>query len=154
MLQAHPLTPAAHRRVGGQGSHTYLKALHTCTFTHIQSTIAHHHARARASSWSAGGDGPIHTHNRALPPQPTTHTHTHTHPRTFGTHSQLVDEWGRGFVAETDYRLEAKNTRDFEASMKARGLDAVCAPTVVADLVRDTVLVTEWVEGTRCVAYA
>ena len=23
----------------------------------------------------------------------------------------LVDEWGRGFVAETDYRLEAKNTQ-------------------------------------------
>ena len=33
--------------------------------------------------------------------------------------------------------------------MRARGLDAVCAPRVVDDLVRDTVLVTEWVEGTR-----
>jgi predicted unusual protein kinase regulating ubiquinone biosynthesis (AarF/ABC1/UbiB family) len=33
--------------------------------------------------------------------------------------------------------------------MQARGLDAVCAPTVVEDLVRDTVLVTEWVDGTR-----
>ena len=62
---------------------------------------------------------------------------------------QLVDEWGRGFVAETDYRLEAKNTQEFEASMRARGLDAVCAPRVVDDLVRDTVLVTEWVDGTR-----
>jgi predicted unusual protein kinase regulating ubiquinone biosynthesis (AarF/ABC1/UbiB family) len=61
----------------------------------------------------------------------------------------LVDEWGRGFVAETDYRLEAENTRSFEAAMRIRGLDAVCAPTVVEDLVRDTVLVTEWVEGTR-----
>ena len=62
---------------------------------------------------------------------------------------QLVDEWGRGFVAETDYRLEAKNTMGFAASMRDRGLDAVCAPTVVEPLVRDTVLVTEWVDGTR-----
>lgn len=61
----------------------------------------------------------------------------------------LVDEWGRGFVAETDYRLEAKNTIDFEAAMRNRGLDAVCAPTVVDYLVRDKLLVTEWVDGTR-----
>ena len=61
----------------------------------------------------------------------------------------LVDEWGRGFVAETDYRLEAKNTRTFEAAMRKRGLDAVCAPTIVDELVRDKVLVTEWVVGTR-----
>jgi len=62
---------------------------------------------------------------------------------------QLVDEWGRGFVAETDYRLEAKNTIDFSMYMQKRGLDAVCAPTVVTEMVRDRVLVTEWVEGTR-----
>lgn len=61
----------------------------------------------------------------------------------------LVDEWGRGFVAETDYRLEARNTVEFERSMRARGLDAVCAPLVVEHLTRDKVLVTEWVEGTR-----
>lgn len=61
----------------------------------------------------------------------------------------LVDEWGRGFVAETDYRLEAENTVQFEAAMRQRGLDAVCAPTVVPELVRDKVLVTEWVQGTR-----
>mmetsp|Transcript_18961 Transcript_18961/g.27784 ORF Transcript_18961/g.27784 Transcript_18961/m.27784 type:complete len:956 (+) Transcript_18961:192-3059(+) len=61
----------------------------------------------------------------------------------------LVDEWGRGFVAETDYRLEAENTRTFEEAMRKRGLDAVCAPTVVTNLVRDRVLVTEWVDGTR-----
>jgi len=61
----------------------------------------------------------------------------------------LVDEWGRGFVAETDYRLEADNTRNFEAAMRKRGLDAVCAPTVVSELTRDKVLVTEWVTGTR-----
>jgi len=61
----------------------------------------------------------------------------------------LVDEWGRGFVAETDYRLEARNTIQFEEAMRLRKLDAVCAPAVVEDLVRDKVLVTEWVEGTR-----
>merc|ERR1740139_911102 len=61
----------------------------------------------------------------------------------------LVDEWGRGFVAETDYRLEAENTARFEFAMRKRGLDAVCAPTVVDELVLDKVLVTEWVEGTR-----
>ena len=72
-----------------------------------------------------------------------------TSPEDIDVALQLVDEWGRGFVAETDYQLEAKNTAEFGASMKARGLDAVCAPTVVTDLVRDTVLVTEWVEGTR-----
>ena len=61
----------------------------------------------------------------------------------------LVDEWGRGFVAETDYRLEAENTQNFQAAMEKRKLDAVCAPTVVEELVRDKVLVTEWVDGTR-----
>jgi predicted unusual protein kinase regulating ubiquinone biosynthesis (AarF/ABC1/UbiB family) len=61
----------------------------------------------------------------------------------------LVDEWGRGFVAETDYRLEAENTITFEQAMRKRGLDAVCAPPVVEDLIRDKVLVTEWVDGTR-----
>ncbi len=52
-------------------------------------------------------------------------------------------------IAETDYRLEAENTIEFENAMRNRGLDAVCAPAVVTDLVRDKVLVTEWVEGTR-----
>ena len=33
--------------------------------------------------------------------------------------------------------------------MRKRGLDAVCAPTVVEGLVRDKVLTTEWVAGTR-----
>jgi len=61
----------------------------------------------------------------------------------------LVDEWGRGFVAETDYRLEALNTVTFEKAMRERGLDAVCAPTVVEEYTRDKVLLTEWVDGTR-----
>ena len=61
----------------------------------------------------------------------------------------LVDEWGRGFVAETDYRLEAENTVQFEAAMRKRKLDSICAPVVVEELVKDKVLVTEWVQGTR-----
>lgn len=61
----------------------------------------------------------------------------------------LVDEWGRGFVAETDYQLEAKNTIEFRKAMEARGLDAVTAPKIVDNLVRDKVLVTEWVNGKR-----
>ena len=72
-----------------------------------------------------------------------------TSPEDIETAMTLVDEWGRGFVAETDYRLEAQNTINFEKAMRERGLDAVCAPPVVEDLVRDKVLVTEWIEGTR-----
>jgi ABC1 atypical kinase-like domain len=61
----------------------------------------------------------------------------------------LVDEWGRGFVAEVDYRLEAANTKQFTLAMEKRGLNAVTAPTVVDELSGPKVLVTEWVEGTR-----
>ncbi|CAB9506169.1 OF BC1 COMPLEX KINASE 3, chloroplastic [Seminavis robusta] len=61
----------------------------------------------------------------------------------------LIDEWGRGFVAETDYLLEAKNTIDFGKAMENRGLNAVCAPRVVDTMTRNKLLVTEWVEGTR-----
>eukprot|EP00596_Hydrurales_sp_CCMP1899_P000119 CAMPEP_0119043704 /NCGR_PEP_ID=MMETSP1177-20130426/25066_1 /TAXON_ID=2985 /ORGANISM="Ochromonas sp, Strain CCMP1899" /LENGTH=895 /DNA_ID=CAMNT_0007012395 /DNA_START=350 /DNA_END=3037 /DNA_ORIENTATION=+ len=61
----------------------------------------------------------------------------------------LVDEWGRGFVAEVDYRLEAYNTKQFCAAMEKRGLNAVTAPAVVDELSGSKVLVTEWVEGTR-----
>ena len=61
----------------------------------------------------------------------------------------LVDEWGRGFVAEVDYKLEAKNTKQFSLAMERRGLNAVTAPTVVDELSGSKVLVTEWVEGTR-----
>ena len=61
----------------------------------------------------------------------------------------LVDEWGRGFVAEVDYRLEATNTKQFTLAMERRGLNAVTAPTVVDELSGSKILVTEWVEGTR-----
>ena len=45
----------------------------------------------------------------------------------------LVDEWGRGFVAEVDYRTEAYNTMQFSKAMQRRGLDAVTAPNVVEE---------------------
>lgn len=61
----------------------------------------------------------------------------------------LVDEWGRGFVNEVDYLAEARNTEVFLQAMQTRGLNAVTAPQVVAELSTNRVLVTEWVEGTR-----
>lgn len=62
---------------------------------------------------------------------------------------KLVDEWGKGLVAEVDYRLEGKNTMQFIEAMEQRGLNAVTAPMVVHDLSGQKVLVTEWVTGTR-----
>jgi predicted unusual protein kinase regulating ubiquinone biosynthesis (AarF/ABC1/UbiB family) len=72
-----------------------------------------------------------------------------TDPADVATGLALVDEWGRGFVQEVDYRLEAKNTQEFKAAMERRQLNAVTAPTVVAELSTATVLVTEWVAGSR-----
>ena len=63
--------------------------------------------------------------------------------------TDLVDEWGRGFVAETDYKYEAENTKAFAEAMKRRGLGAVTSPTVVDEYSTKCVLVTEWVDGTR-----
>ena len=62
---------------------------------------------------------------------------------------QLVDEWGRGFVAEVNYELEAENTRQFSQAMQRRGLVSVIAPGVVAELSRSRIITTEWIEGTR-----
>jgi len=72
-----------------------------------------------------------------------------TYPDDFTLAKALVDEWGRGFVAETDYVHEARNTEEFVSAMKSRGLDAVTAPSIVRELSTRTVLVTEWVDGTR-----
>ena len=60
-----------------------------------------------------------------------------------------MDEWGRGFVAETDYRYEAANTEAFSAAMERRGLGAVTSPSVVRELSTSCLLTTEWVDGTR-----
>ena len=61
----------------------------------------------------------------------------------------FVDEWGKGLVAEVDYKLEAKNTQDFLEAMQSRGLNAVTAPTIVEELSTSRVIVTQWMEGTR-----
>lgn len=62
---------------------------------------------------------------------------------------ELANEWGRGFIAELDYRDEAAATMRFNAEMQRRNIHAVCAPKVIQDYVTEQVLVTEWVEGTR-----
>ena len=65
----------------------------------------------------------------------------------------LASEWGRGFIAELDYRKEAETTRRFRQEMIQRGLDAtVTAPKVVFDSER--VLITEWIEGERIDQFA
>lgn len=61
----------------------------------------------------------------------------------------FVDEWGKGLVVEVDYKLEAKNTKDFLQAMQSRGLNAVTAPTVVEELSTSKVIVTQWMDGTR-----
>jgi predicted unusual protein kinase regulating ubiquinone biosynthesis (AarF/ABC1/UbiB family) len=61
----------------------------------------------------------------------------------------LANEWGRGFIAELDYKKEAASTIRFNQEMKKRNLSAVTAPTVVSDYSTEQILVTEWVEGTR-----
>ena len=62
----------------------------------------------------------------------------------------LVDEWGARFVAELDYRQEAKQGSAFIAAMSARGLgDSVTAAPVVEALSTRRVLTTAWIDGTR-----
>jgi hypothetical protein len=61
----------------------------------------------------------------------------------------LADEWGRGFIAELTYELEAKNTIRFNEEMKNKNMNAVCAPTVVESLCTNRILTTEWVNGVR-----
>ena len=61
----------------------------------------------------------------------------------------LADEWGRGFIAELNYREEAGNTKAFSEAMREKGLTAVTSPSVVDSLSTNKVLTTEWIEGTR-----
>jgi predicted unusual protein kinase regulating ubiquinone biosynthesis (AarF/ABC1/UbiB family) len=61
----------------------------------------------------------------------------------------LVDEWGKGLVAEVDYLLEAENTIQFSKAMLSRGLNAVISPEVVEELCTQKIMVTQWITGTR-----
>jgi ABC1 atypical kinase-like domain len=62
----------------------------------------------------------------------------------------LANEWGRGFIVELDYTLEAAATMRFNDEMARRNLNAVvCAPRVLPQYSTARVLTTEWVDGTR-----
>jgi len=61
----------------------------------------------------------------------------------------FVDEYGKRFVAELDYNLEADNAEEFQALAERIELASVCAPTPVRSLTTQKVLVSEWVEGER-----
>jgi len=61
----------------------------------------------------------------------------------------LVDEWGRGFVAELDYRTEGLKAVEFAEAMRRRNIDTVTSPEPALDLSTGQVLVSEWVEGER-----
>ena len=64
-------------------------------------------------------------------------------------YQSLANEWGRGFIAELDYREEAENTILFNKDMQMRKMNAVIAPTVVEEFSTERILVTEWVQGVR-----
>jgi predicted unusual protein kinase regulating ubiquinone biosynthesis (AarF/ABC1/UbiB family) len=61
----------------------------------------------------------------------------------------LANEWGRGFIAELDYRTEAAKTMKFRQDMKDRNLNSVTAPRVLTDVSTEQVLITEWIDGER-----
>jgi predicted unusual protein kinase regulating ubiquinone biosynthesis (AarF/ABC1/UbiB family) len=61
----------------------------------------------------------------------------------------LANEWGRGFIAELDYRQEAAKTMEFNRAMAERNLGTITAPVVLPEFSTEQILVTEWVDGTR-----
>jgi predicted unusual protein kinase regulating ubiquinone biosynthesis (AarF/ABC1/UbiB family) len=61
----------------------------------------------------------------------------------------LANEWDRGFFQELDYRKEAENTIRFNQGMRARNINAECAPVILPGYSTEQILVTEWVDGTR-----
>lgn len=62
----------------------------------------------------------------------------------------LVDEWGKGFVGELDYRQEAANAKSFSRDIESTPLGgAVFAPEPVDSCSNQKVLTTEWIVGER-----
>eukprot|EP00913_Durusdinium_trenchii_P004632 g4301.t1 len=62
----------------------------------------------------------------------------------------LVDEWGKGFVGELDYRQEAANAVSFSQDITHTPLGgAVFAPEPVDSCSSQKVLTTEWIVGER-----
>jgi len=61
-----------------------------------------------------------------------------------------VDEWGKGFVGELDYREEARNAKLFQEDIERTPLaGAVFAPPPIDGCFSTKVLTTEWVVGER-----
>ncbi|CAE7470993.1 unnamed protein product [Symbiodinium sp. CCMP2592] len=64
--------------------------------------------------------------------------------------SSKVDEWGKGFVGELDYREEARNAKQFQEDIAKTPLaGAVFAPPPVEACSSAKVLTTEWIIGER-----
>ena len=61
----------------------------------------------------------------------------------------LVDEWGRGFIQEINYELEARNAINFIEAMERRNLTAVTAPRPILEMSTGKMLLSEWIRGTR-----
>jgi len=62
----------------------------------------------------------------------------------------IVDEWGKGFVKEVDYRQEAANSEAFMAAIAATPLDGkVFSPPVISNASTRRILTTAWVDGDR-----
>ena len=73
-----------------------------------------------------------------------------TEPEDIETALALVDEWGRGFVAEVDYLYaEATNTQEFSDSDGRRTAWVPSRLPRRHGPKRENVLVTEWIDGTR-----
>ena len=63
----------------------------------------------------------------------------------------LVDEWGRRFVEELDYRREAANGERFRVAMESRPdlAGVVTAAPVIKGASTRRVLTTGWIDGQR-----
>lgn len=61
----------------------------------------------------------------------------------------VCDEWGTRFIAELDYRQEARNGARFQQVMRDRGFSSVSAATPLMHLSTQRVLTSEWVDGQR-----
>jgi len=60
----------------------------------------------------------------------------------------IVDNWGKGFVAEISYIQEAKNAESFMETISKTPLkDIVFAPPVIKEFSSERVLTTLWIDG-------
>jgi len=66
-----------------------------------------------------------------------------------GTYVNVIDGWGRGFVDELNYKMEAENMKRFQGAMQSRGYKAVTTPDVIDSASSGRVLTTKWIDGER-----